>query len=41
MIRMTIVGLGIAGLSVGCYLQVNGYDTQIFEAHDLPDGKLP
>jgi len=36
--KVTIVGVGIAGLSVGCYLQMNGYDTQIFEAHNLPGG---
>ena len=29
--RMTIVGASIAGLSVDCYLQMNGYDTPIFE----------
>ncbi len=33
-----IVGAGIAGLSVGCYLQMNGYRTQIFERHELPGG---
>ena len=36
--KVTIIGAGIAGLSVGCYLQMNGYDTQIFEAHNLPGG---
>lgn len=36
--RVTIIGAGIAGLSAGCYLQMNGYDTQIFEAHNLPGG---
>ena len=29
--RVKIAGAGIAGLSVGCYLQMNGYDTRIFE----------
>lgn len=33
-----IIGAGIAGLSAGCYGQMNGYDTQIFEMHDLPGG---
>ena len=33
-----IVGAGIAGLSVGCYLQMNGYRTQIFEQQELPGG---
>jgi hypothetical protein len=26
-----IIGAGIAGLSAGCYSQMNGYPTQIFE----------
>lgn len=33
-----IVGAGIAGLAAGCYGQMNGYRTQIFELHDLPGG---
>ena len=33
-----IIGAGIAGLSAGCYAQMNGYQTQIFELHDLPGG---
>jgi phytoene dehydrogenase-like protein len=33
-----IVGAGIAGLSAGCYGQMNGYKTQIFELHDKPGG---
>jgi phytoene dehydrogenase-like protein len=33
-----IIGAGIAGLSAGCFGQMNGYDTQIFELHDLPGG---
>lgn len=36
--KVIIVGSGIAGLSAGCYLQMNGYDTQIFEAHNHPGG---
>ena len=36
--KVALVGAGIAGLSAGCYLQMNGYDTQIFEAHNLPGG---
>jgi len=27
---IVIVGAGVAGLSVGCYAQMNGYRTQIF-----------
>ncbi len=33
-----IIGAGVAGLSAGCYGQMNGYDTQIFELHSLPGG---
>ena len=33
-----IIGAGIAGLSAGCYLQMNGYKTRIFEMHTLPGG---
>jgi phytoene dehydrogenase-like protein len=33
-----IIGAGIAGLSAGCYAQMNGYDTRIFELHDKPGG---
>ena len=33
-----IIGAGIAGLAAGCYGQMNGYRTTIFELHDLPGG---
>lgn len=33
-----IIGAGIAGLSAGCYAQMNGFDSQIFELHSLPGG---
>jgi len=33
-----IIGAGVAGLSAGCYGQMNGYDTQIYEMHNLPGG---
>jgi len=33
-----IIGAGIAGLSTGCYGQMNGYRTSIYEMHDLPGG---
>jgi phytoene desaturase len=33
-----IIGAGIAGLSAGCYGQMNGYDTRIFEHHTKPGG---
>mgnify|MGYP006287162557 CR=1 FL=1 len=35
---MIIIGAGIAGLSAGCYGQMNGYDTRILEMHDKPGG---
>jgi len=33
-----IIGGGIAGLAAGCYGQMNGYRTKIFEMHDIPGG---
>ncbi|MDD1751684.1 MAG: NAD(P)/FAD-dependent oxidoreductase [Methanotrichaceae archaeon] len=33
-----IIGAGIAGLSTGCYAQMNDYSTHIFEMHDKPGG---
>ena len=33
-----IVGAGISGLSAGCYAQMNGYKTSIFEMHTIPGG---
>lgn len=33
-----IIGAGIAGLSTGCYAQMNGYNTRIFEMHNKPGG---
>ena len=36
--KVNIIGAGIAGLSAGCYLQMNGYSTQIYESHNLPGG---
>lgn len=36
--KVLIIGAGIAGLSAGCYLQMNGYDTEIFELHTIPGG---
>jgi phytoene dehydrogenase-like protein len=35
---IAIIGGGIAGLAAGCYAQMNGYRTTIFELHDLPGG---
>jgi phytoene dehydrogenase-like protein len=36
--RVLIIGAGVAGLSAGCYLRMNGYKTHIFELHDKPGG---
>lgn len=36
--KVNIIGAGIAGLSAGCYLQMNGYDSEIFELHSIPGG---
>lgn len=33
-----IIGAGMAGLSAGCYAQMNGYRSRIFESHLLPGG---
>jgi phytoene dehydrogenase-like protein len=36
--NIIIIGAGIAGLSAGCYGQMNGYPTRIFETQDRPGG---
>ncbi len=36
--RIVIIGAGIAGLATGCYGQMNGFETEIFEMHDKPGG---
>jgi phytoene dehydrogenase-like protein len=36
--KAIVIGAGISGLSAGCYLQKNGYDTEIFELHSIPGG---
>ena len=36
--KVTIIGAGISGLCAGSYLQMNGYDTEIFELHNTPGG---
>ncbi len=33
-----IIGAGVAGLATGCYAQMHGYRTRIFEQHALPGG---
>lgn len=36
--RVIVIGAGIAGLSTGCYAQMNGMRSRIFEKHVLPGG---
>jgi phytoene dehydrogenase-like protein len=36
--KICIIGAGIAGLSTGCYALMNGYDTEIYEMHNIPGG---
>lgn len=36
--EIIIIGAGIAGLSAGCYGQMNGYQTRIVEHHSEPGG---
>jgi phytoene dehydrogenase-like protein len=38
MTKIVIIGGGMAGLTAGCYLQMNGYETEIFEMHNIPGG---
>jgi len=35
-----IIGAGLAGLSTGCYSQMNGYKTRIFEMQNKPGRRL-
>jgi phytoene dehydrogenase-like protein len=37
--RVVIVGAGIGGLAAGIYAQLNGYESEIFEMHNLPGGQ--
>ena len=36
--KVIIIGAGISGLCAGSYLQMNGYDTEIFELHNISGG---
>ncbi len=36
--KINIIGAGVSGLTTGCYLQMNGFETQIFEKHSIPGG---
>ncbi len=33
-----IIGAGLAGLATGCYAQMNGFTTKIFEMQEKPGG---
>ncbi|WP_202970637.1 phytoene desaturase family protein [Saccharothrix sp. ALI-22-I] len=35
---MIVIGAGLGGLSAGCYAQMNGYESRIFEMHEIPGG---
>lgn len=35
---LIIIGAGLAGLSTGCFAQMNGYQSRIFEHHTQPGG---
>jgi len=35
---IAIIGGGIAGLCAGCYARMNGYETTIYEMHNIPGG---
>ncbi|MBD3242463.1 MAG: FAD-dependent oxidoreductase, partial [Chitinivibrionales bacterium] len=36
--RVAVIGAGIAGLSIGSYLQRNGYDTVVYEMGSMAGG---
>ncbi|MFC2046520.1 NAD(P)-binding protein, partial [Chloroflexota bacterium] len=35
---LIVIGAGLAGLSTGCFAQINGYQSHIFEHHSQPGG---
>lgn len=35
---LIVIGAGLAGLATGCYAQMNGYQSHIFEHHTQPGG---
>ena len=35
-----VIGGGIAGLCAGCYAQMNGYRSRIYEMHERPGGLM-
>ncbi len=36
--KVSIIGAGVSGLSAGCYLQMNGFETEIFEKQSTSGG---
>jgi phytoene dehydrogenase-like protein len=36
--KVIIIGAGLAGMSAGCYLQMNGFDTEIYESYSMSGG---
>ncbi|MDH4261830.1 MAG: NAD(P)/FAD-dependent oxidoreductase [Spirochaetia bacterium] len=36
--KIIIIGGGIAGLSTACYAQMNNFESEIFEMHNIPGG---
>lgn len=36
--EIVIIGAGIAGLSTGCYAQMNNFQSEIYEMHSIPGG---
>lgn len=36
--KISIIGAGLAGLTTGCYLQMNGFETTIYEQHNISGG---
>jgi phytoene dehydrogenase-like protein len=36
--KIIIIGAGLAGMSAGSYLQINGFQTEIFESYQAPGG---
>ncbi|MFI5619766.1 phytoene desaturase family protein [Streptomyces sp. NPDC051567] len=36
--RVIVIGAGVAGMATGCYAQMSGMETRVFEKHVLPGG---
>ena len=36
--KILIIGAGVSGLSAGIYAQMNGFQTTIYEMHNIPGG---